>query len=68
MKFKPGDTVKISKNNSLLFKAAGLPAKIEAVNPYYSELLKKNLYNYDISVEHNGRTLMLCVDEQELTR
>jgi hypothetical protein len=68
MKFAIGETVKISRNHSLLFKAEGLPAKISNVITVYSGLTKQNYNNYEVIVDNKGTAMHLTVEEQELTR
>lgn len=68
MKYKVGEKVKISKNNSLLFNAAGLTAKIENIISAPYALGKKKYVIYEVIVKVDGTEKLLCVEEQELTR
>lgn len=69
MKFKIGDTVKISKNNSLLFDATGKLAKVTDVISTTSSFSGKQVYCcYEIEVKVKGQRRSIVVEEQEIKR
>ena len=68
MKFSVGYTVKISKNDTLLFDATGLPAKIQKVTPCFSKIMNKTYYYYDVIVTKDEQELFLTLAEIELTK
>lgn len=67
MKFIAGETVKISKNNSLFFDATGKFATVEHVNEYGSQRMGK-YFMYDIAIEIDGIKRIICVEEDEILK
>lgn len=67
MKFIAGETVKISKNNSLFFDATGKFATVEHVNEYDSQRMEK-YFMYNIAIKIDGVERIICVEEDEILK